>query len=157
MQIHSLFGKAYDRAEQYDESKAKSLLFNSFIFMQVVNEVNSRKIRDEYNVFEGMFKSPIFFGVLATTTLLQVIIMQTPVSKIFKIIPINGIEWAVSIGFGLFSLPLSFATRFISRACFGCNRPEAGVDVAEMDLGYGTKLVAPPDSPPQKSAIPAGH
>lgn len=39
---------------------------------QVMNEINARRINDEYNVFEGMHKSPIFLGVLLVTLALQV-------------------------------------------------------------------------------------
>lgn len=40
--------------------------------MQLFNEINSRKIRDEYNVFEGMFHSHIFSLVLIITAGFQV-------------------------------------------------------------------------------------
>jgi len=146
-QIWEEFEKFYERSEELDERRSKSLLFNAFIFMQLFNELNARKIADEYNIFEGLFSSPIFFGVIATTTLLQIIIVQTPVSTIFKITPLNGVEWAVSLAFGFVSFPLSMATRFISRNVFGCNLPRKGQDVAEMDLGYGTKVI---------EAVPSG-
>ena len=51
------------------------------------------------------------FAVLTS----QVIIMQTPVNMFFKVVPLNGIEWAVSIGIGLTAFPVSFATRLLSR------------------------------------------
>jgi hypothetical protein len=41
--------------------------------------------------------------------------MQTPVGIFFKVVPLNGIEWAVSIGIGLTAFPVSFATRLLSR------------------------------------------
>lgn len=75
---------------EHDEETSKSLLFNAFIFMQLFNELNARKILDEYNVVEGICSSPIFLGVLVTTVLLQIVIVQTPVSSIFHVIPLNG-------------------------------------------------------------------
>ena len=108
------FDDYYTREEEYDEQGAKSLLFNAFIFMQVFNEINSRKILDEYNVFEGIFKSPIFFGVLAVTVLLQIVIVQTPINSIFHVKPLNLTEWGISLALGFFSMPLSFITRLIS-------------------------------------------
>eukprot|EP00775_Hariotina_reticulata_P009045 gene9045-9216_t len=43
-------------SEQHDKDflKIASLLFNTFIFAQIFNLINSRRINDEYNVFEGM-------------------------------------------------------------------------------------------------------
>lgn len=49
-----------------------------------MNEINARRINDEYNVFQGLHKSPIFLAVLVVTLALQVIIMETPLSKVFK-------------------------------------------------------------------------
>jgi len=40
--------------------------------MQILNEVNARRIKDELNVFEGIHRSPIFLAVLAITAGLQV-------------------------------------------------------------------------------------
>ena len=40
--------------------------------LQIANEVNSRRINDELNVFEGLHKSHIFIGVLLITAGLQV-------------------------------------------------------------------------------------
>jgi Ca2+-transporting ATPase len=43
---------------------------------QVANEINARRINDEYNVFEGLTKSPIFMGVIIITMGLQAIIIN---------------------------------------------------------------------------------
>lgn len=80
----------YHDIVEEDETLSKSLLFNAFIFMQVFNEINARKILDEYNIFAGIHHSPIFAGVLAITTVLQIVIVQTPVSSIFRVHPLNG-------------------------------------------------------------------
>ena len=39
-------------------------VFNVFTVMQIFNLVNARKINDEKNIFEGIFSSPMFSGVL---------------------------------------------------------------------------------------------
>ncbi|WIA22054.1 hypothetical protein OEZ85_004399 [Tetradesmus obliquus] len=111
----SHFDKAYLHEGEEDWQKADSVLFNAFIWLQMLNEVNARRINDELNVFEGIHKSPIFIGVLLVTAGLQVIIMQTPVGRFFKVIPINGVEWGVSIAIGLSAVPVSVLTRLLSR------------------------------------------
>lgn len=45
----------------------------------------------------------------------QVIIMQTPVGRFFKVLPINGVEWAISIAIGLSAVPASIVVRLVSR------------------------------------------
>jgi hypothetical protein len=48
-----------------------------------------------------------------------------------------GEEWLVSLAIGAGCVPVSFLVRFITRACFGVNVPQAGMDVVDMDIGYG--------------------
>ncbi len=50
-------------------------VFNVFTVMQIFNLINSRKINDEKNVFEGLFKGPIFLTVLIGICIAQVIIV----------------------------------------------------------------------------------
>jgi len=48
-------------------------LFNSFVFMQIFNEINARKINDERNVFDRIFTNKIFLGVIVGTIITQVL------------------------------------------------------------------------------------
>lgn len=40
--------------------------------MQIFNQINARKIRDEYNVFDGLWTSKGFLYILAVEIILQV-------------------------------------------------------------------------------------
>lgn len=45
-----------------------SIFFNAFVFMQVFNEINSRKLKStELNVFKNFFNNCIFFVIIITT------------------------------------------------------------------------------------------
>jgi hypothetical protein len=61
-------------SEQHDKDflKVASLLFNTFIFAQIFNLVNSRRINDEYNVFEGLHTSTLFLIILGIIVVCQV-------------------------------------------------------------------------------------
>ena len=49
-----------------------TIIFNTFVMMTLFNEVNSRKIHGERNIFEGLFSNPIFYGILIVTAIAQV-------------------------------------------------------------------------------------
>ena len=83
--------------------------------LQIFNEINSRKIADEYNIFDGLFTSTIFIGVLIITTVMQIIIMSTPLAAFFKVDSLEWYEWVLTVGIGLGTTPLSLFVRFISR------------------------------------------
>lgn len=48
-------------------------VFNIFVMLQVFNFMNARKINDEINIFEGLFRSKLFLAILALIVCLQVI------------------------------------------------------------------------------------
>eukprot|EP00210_Caulerpa_lentillifera_P003791 g3621.t2 len=69
----------YEDEHDDAEIRKNSVVFNSFIFMQIFNEINSRKIRNEYNILQGVFDSPIFCIISISITGLQVRSMITSV------------------------------------------------------------------------------
>jgi Ca2+-transporting ATPase len=50
-----------------------TLIFNSFVFFQVFNEISSRDM-ERINVFEGILKNYVFTAVLTCTTIFQIIL-----------------------------------------------------------------------------------
>lgn len=59
-----------------------TMIFNTFVMMTLFNELNSRKIHGERNIFEGFFTNPIFYTILIITTIAQVI--QSSISIDFE-------------------------------------------------------------------------
>ncbi|KAJ8755563.1 hypothetical protein K2173_022142 [Erythroxylum novogranatense] len=85
-------------------SVLKTLIFNSFVFCQVFNEVNSRDI-EKINVFRGMFDSWVFLGVMVTTVTFQVIIVEF-LGTFANTVPLSWELWVLSIAIGAVSLPI---------------------------------------------------
>merc|ERR1712070_365492 len=56
-------------------SRHLSFVFNLFVFLQTFNMLGARKINDEKNIFEGIFKNPLFMGVWLTIFGGQILIM----------------------------------------------------------------------------------
>ena len=50
-----------------------TIIFNAFVMMTLFNELNSRKIHGERNIFEGLLTNPIFYTILIVTAFSQVI------------------------------------------------------------------------------------
>lgn len=53
-------------------SQHYTIIFNTFVLMQLFNEINSRKIHGERNVFSGIFRNLIFCSVVLGTFISQV-------------------------------------------------------------------------------------
>ncbi|XP_030231431.1 plasma membrane calcium-transporting ATPase 2 isoform X6 [Gadus morhua] len=82
-------------------SEHYTIIFNAFVMMQIFNEINARKIHGERNVFEGIFRNPIFCTIVFGTIVLQVLIVQLG-GKPFSCVALD-IEkwmWCVFLGMG---------------------------------------------------------
>uniref|UniRef100_A0A4W4FGR5 Calcium-transporting ATPase n=1 Tax=Electrophorus electricus TaxID=8005 RepID=A0A4W4FGR5_ELEEL len=54
-------------------SEHYTIVFNTFVLMQLFNEINARKIHGERNVFDGIFNNMIFCTIVFGTFVIQVI------------------------------------------------------------------------------------
>ncbi|KAF3580641.1 hypothetical protein DY000_02035810 [Brassica cretica] len=79
-----------------------TVIFNSFVFCQVFNEVNSREI-EKINVFTGMFNSWVFTGVMVVTVVFQVIIVEF-LGAFASTVPLTWQHWLLSILIGSLSM-----------------------------------------------------
>jgi len=53
------------------------MIFNTFVFCQVFNEINSRKLGEkEYNVFAGFFNNFLFIFIIVLTIVVQIILVE---------------------------------------------------------------------------------
>ncbi|KAK3136077.1 hypothetical protein QOZ80_5BG0427680 [Eleusine coracana subsp. coracana] len=84
------------------KSVINTLIFNSFVFCQVFNEINSREMQ-KINVFHGMFSNWIFLGIIAVTVAFQVVIIEF-LGTFASTVPLDWQLWLVSIGLGSISL-----------------------------------------------------
>jgi len=89
-----------------------TILFNTFVFCQVFNEINSRKVNLQLNVFDGIFTNYIFVSVILVTCITQFLIVQFG-SVATRTLPLNFMQWVYCVGIGFFSLPIGFLLRLI--------------------------------------------
>ncbi|KAG7278443.1 hypothetical protein CRUP_038738 [Coryphaenoides rupestris] len=73
-------------------SEHYTIIFNTFVLMQLFNEINARKIHGERNVFDGIFGNPIFCSIVLGTFAMQIVIVQWG-GKPFSCAPLNMEQW----------------------------------------------------------------
>eukprot|EP01103_Thecamoeba_quadrilineata_P002746 TRINITY_DN12642_c0_g1_i1.p1 TRINITY_DN12642_c0_g1~~TRINITY_DN12642_c0_g1_i1.p1 ORF type:complete len:989 (-),score=241.99 TRINITY_DN12642_c0_g1_i1:45-3011(-) len=89
-----------------------TIIFNTFVFAQLFNEINSRKLGDELNVFSGFFTNYIFVVVLVLSVVVQFLMVQFA-GAWAQTTALNAQEWFVCVGLGFISLPIGILLRFI--------------------------------------------
>ncbi|NXI44848.1 AT2B1 ATPase, partial [Galbula dea] len=82
-------------------SEHYTIVFNTFVMMQLFNEINARKIHGERNVFEGIFNNAIFCSIVLGTFV--IIIVQFG-GKPFSCSELSIEQWLWSIFLGMGTL-----------------------------------------------------
>lgn len=83
----------------YNESQRRQLdtiVFNTFVWMQIFNEFNNRRLDNKFNIFEGIHRNFWFIGINLIMVGGQIMIIFIGKSA-FRIEPLNGAQWAISI------------------------------------------------------------
>ncbi|KAJ3702857.1 hypothetical protein LUZ61_006562 [Rhynchospora tenuis] len=88
-----------------------TLIFNSFVFCQVFNEISSREM-EKINVFQGILDNYVFVAVISTTVLFQYIIVQY-LGDFANTIPLTSSQWFVCIFLGFLSMPIAALVKLI--------------------------------------------
>ncbi|KAM8972875.1 plasma membrane calcium-transporting ATPase 1 isoform 5-T5 [Pelodytes ibericus] len=84
-------------------SQHYTIVFNTFVMMQLFNEINARKIHGERNVFEGIFNNVIFCSIVLGTFIIQIVIVQFG-GKPFSCTELTVDQWLWSIFLGMGTL-----------------------------------------------------
>ncbi|KAK7283255.1 hypothetical protein RIF29_12657 [Crotalaria pallida] len=88
-----------------------TLIFNSFVFCQVFNEISSRDM-EKINVFEGILKNYVFVAVLSCTIIFQIIIIEF-LGTFASTSPLSLKQWSGSVLFGVLGMPIAAALKMI--------------------------------------------
>lgn len=101
-----------------DEDKKKptehmTIVFNTFVWGLLFNEINCRKIHDELNCFEGIMDNSTFVYIGVFQVFTQVIIVQWT-GSFFNCAPLSFAQWIWCILLGSISMPVGLALRYLS-------------------------------------------
>jgi Ca2+-transporting ATPase len=109
------FGGVSILSYESDRERAQlpALVFNTFVWMQIFNALNNRRLDNRFNIFEGITHNWFFVGILAIMIGGQTMIMFVGKTA-FKIEQnLNGPQWGYSIVLGFLSLPVGVIVRLI--------------------------------------------
>mmetsp|Transcript_15651 Transcript_15651/g.38981 ORF Transcript_15651/g.38981 Transcript_15651/m.38981 type:complete len:1717 (-) Transcript_15651:132-5282(-) len=95
-----------------DDVTCHTIVFNTFVFMQLFNQLNCRKIRDETDVFEGLDHHLLFCGILGAEVVMQALIVQYG-GHAFQTVPLSASQWALCLGLGSLTLGVRAGLRTV--------------------------------------------
>ncbi|KAI0377740.1 calcium-translocating P-type ATPase [Hypomontagnella monticulosa] len=102
--------------EQGEYTRRDTLVFNTFVWMQIFNQWNNRRLDNRFNIFEGLLQNWYFLAINLAVSGAQVLIIfvgGTPFSISLLDPPQTGPQWAVAIVLGILSIPVGMLIRLI--------------------------------------------
>ena len=86
----------YPKDDEVLQKELATVVFNTFVWMQIFNQFNNRRLDNHFNVFEGVHRNPYFIGISLIMIGGQVMIIFVG-GAAFQIKRITGQQWAISI------------------------------------------------------------
>jgi Ca2+-transporting ATPase len=101
----------------YPEDQMRSIIFNMFVWLQIFNQYNNRRLDNKLNIFVGILKNYYFITMNVIMVAAQVLIAMYG-STAFSIVRINGNQWAISVVVAVLCIPWGVCVRLFPDAWF---------------------------------------
>ncbi|KAK4551812.1 plasma membrane calcium [Recurvomyces mirabilis] len=101
----------YNTDEEHREKQ--TLVFNTFVWMQIFNALNNRRLDNRFNVFEGIQRNLFFIGIFFIMIGGQVLIIFVGGWPAFQAQRQHGDQWAIALVLGALSLPIGIVIRLV--------------------------------------------
>ncbi|KAE8673980.1 Calcium-transporting ATPase 2, plasma membrane-type [Hibiscus syriacus] len=88
-----------------------TLIFNSFVFCQVFNEISSRNM-EEIDVFSGILNNYVFVAVLFCTAVFQIIIIEF-LGAFASTTPLTCAQWCLCVLIGFVGMPIAAGLKMV--------------------------------------------
>jgi Ca2+-transporting ATPase len=100
----------------------RTLVFNTFVFLQFFNAINCRRVHDAttLNVFDHLARDWRFLGIQTAIALGQVLIVLFA-GKPFKTTRLSPSQWLVSLSIGFASIPMGWLFTLLARIAIACH------------------------------------
>ncbi|KIK99153.1 hypothetical protein PAXRUDRAFT_132713 [Paxillus rubicundulus Ve08.2h10] len=95
----------------------QTVVFNTFVFAQIFNSINSRRLDRKLNIFEGLLRNYYFIVITLIEIVIQVVIVFVG-GAAFQVTHIGAREWGISLALGVVSIPLGALIRLMPNKPF---------------------------------------
>ncbi|KAI8835107.1 hypothetical protein BC829DRAFT_493644 [Chytridium lagenaria] len=114
--------KKINAQAKLEKELIRTIVFNSFVMMQIFNMINCRRIDNKLNVFKRLFQNPYFYSIFLGVAIVQFFVVQYG-DIVFSTTDLNVQQWVICCLIGLLSIPWGTVVRLIPdevfESCFG--------------------------------------
>ena len=105
--------KTQPKLYNYQHEDLQTLVFNTFVWMQIFNSLNNRRLDNRFNIFEGLLQNWFFIGIFFIMIGGQTIIVFVGGWPAFQAVPQSGRNWAIALVLGAISIPIGIVVRLV--------------------------------------------
>lgn len=99
----------------YQGDEMQTLIFNTFVWMQIFNQYNNRRLDNRFNIFEGVQRNYFFIGIQFIIVAGQVMIIFVG-GAAFSVHPQPAPAWGIALVLGFISIPVAVLLRCLPDA-----------------------------------------
>ena len=99
----------------YTGSYKQTLIFNTFVWMQIFNQYNNRRLDNKINILEGVQRNYFFIGIQFIIVAGQIMIVFVG-GAAFSVTRQRAPAWGIALMLGVFSIPIAIGLRCIPDA-----------------------------------------
>ena len=107
----------YDTQDSDKMLELDTMVFNTFVWMQIFNEFNNRRLDNKFNIFEGILRNKFFIFINLIMVGAQIAIIFVG-GAAFEITRIDGTQWAICVVVAAVCLPWAVLVRLFPDALF---------------------------------------
>jgi len=115
-------------------SQHMTMVFHAFVFLQVFNEINARKLHNEINVFKGIEHHGMFIAVFVGTLIVQFLLVELPgLNVAFGCTHLEPWMHVFCLVAGLLALPWNILVHYCPYEWIPLGSWAGGIDESELD------------------------
>ena len=103
----------FNGTSKEEQMQLQTLVFNTFVWMQIFNSLNNRRLDNHFNIFEGIQNNLFFVGIFIIMIAGQTLIIFVGGWPAFQAAPQNGWQWGVALVLGALSIPVGIVVRLV--------------------------------------------
>ncbi|KAI0378881.1 plasma membrane calcium-transporting ATPase [Hypomontagnella monticulosa] len=107
----------YDPSNDTQKTELNTMVFNTFVWMQIFNEFNNRRLDNKFNILEGVHRNKFFIAINCIMIGAQIAIIFVG-GAAFEITAINGTQWAICVIAAAVCLPWAILVRLFPDVWF---------------------------------------
>ncbi|KAI1317967.1 hypothetical protein EDD11_007489 [Mortierella claussenii] len=110
--------KLQNAYRDFKRQELDTMVFNTFVFLQIFNEINCRRLDNRLNIFSGILQNRYFMVIFVIMVVFQILIIEFG-GAAFQTEKIGAVQWVICVVLGFLSLPVGVVVRLIPDETFG--------------------------------------